>query len=58
MVIEIKAVLDQGQDGREWTRKVFGVTEMFYIFSGVVVTQMHTFFKINQIIHLKCVLFT
>ena len=58
MVIEIKAVLGQGQDGREWTRKVFGLTEMFYIFTGVVVKQMHTFLKINQIIHLKCMLFT
>ena len=48
MVIEIKAVLGQGQDGREWTRKVFGLTEMFYIFTGVVVKQMHTFLKINH----------
>lgn len=51
MVIEIKAVLGQGQDGREWTRKVFGLTEMFYIFTGVVVKQMHTFLKINQIFY-------
>lgn len=36
-----------------YMKELSGVIEMFYIFTGVVVKQVYTVFKINQIIHFK-----